>query len=102
MNDVGYVGMMIVAVDENSGSVWMWRPGNSTVLIKDLATLEDLDCFSVDIAMSEDEMIRYCANRIEEQYEEEPEDDGQPTEYEEWQDFMGGDDWDHGQYDEAY
>lgn len=27
------------------------------------------------------------------------EDDGQPSEYEEWQDFMGGDDWDHGQYD---
>lgn len=30
------------------------------------------------------------------------EDDGQPTEYEEWQDFMGGDDWDHGQYDGDY
>lgn len=27
------------------------------------------------------------------------EDDGQPSEYQEWQDFMGGDDWDHGQYD---
>ena len=30
------------------------------------------------------------------------EDDGQPSEYEEWQDYMGGDDWDHGQYDELY
>ena len=29
------------------------------------------------------------------------EDDGQPSEYEEWQDFMGGDDWDHGQYDDC-
>ena len=29
------------------------------------------------------------------------EDDGQPTEYEEWQDFMGGDDWDFGQCDEG-
>ena len=28
------------------------------------------------------------------------EDDGQPTEYDEWQDLNGGDDWDHGQYDE--
>jgi hypothetical protein len=28
--------------------------------------------------------------------------DGQPDEYTEWQDYMGGDDWDHGQYDEAY
>ena len=27
------------------------------------------------------------------------EDDGQPSEYEEWQDVYGGDDWDHGQYD---
>ena len=28
------------------------------------------------------------------------EDDGQPDEYTEWQDVYGGDDWDHGQYDE--
>lgn len=28
-----------------------------------------------------------------------PCDDGQPDEYTEWQDYMGGDDWDHGQYD---
>ena len=27
-------------------------------------------------------------------------DDGQPDEYAEWQDLYGGDDWDHGQYDE--
>ena len=25
--------------------------------------------------------------------------DGQPSEYVEWQDVYGGDDWDHGQYD---
>lgn len=29
------------------------------------------------------------------------EDDGQPDEYTEWQDLYGGDDWDHGQYDEG-
>jgi len=29
-------------------------------------------------------------------------DDGQPDEYTEWQDLYGGDDWDHGQYDEAW
>ena len=28
------------------------------------------------------------------------EDDGQPSEYDEWQDYMGGDDWDQGQYDD--
>jgi hypothetical protein len=35
-----------------------------------------------------------CENRdCDEDY------DGQPDEYTEWQDYMGGDDWDHGQYD---
>lgn len=28
--------------------------------------------------------------------------DGQPDEYTEWQDYMDGDDWDHGQYDCDY
>ena len=28
------------------------------------------------------------------------EDDGQPSEYDEWQDVYDGDDWDHGQFDE--
>jgi len=28
-------------------------------------------------------------------------DDGQPSEYEEYQDFYGGDDWDQGQYDDG-
>jgi hypothetical protein len=28
--------------------------------------------------------------------------DGQPDEYTEWQDYMGGDDWDQGQYGEDY
>ena len=32
---------------------------------------------------------------------EEMEYDGQPSEYDEWQDFYDGDDWDHGQYDHA-
>jgi hypothetical protein len=30
------------------------------------------------------------------------EDDGQPDEYTEWQDYMGGDDWDHGQFDDSF
>ena len=41
------------------------------------------------------------ADEYEEKYLELGDDecDGQPTEYEEWQDVYGGDDWDHGQYD---
>ena len=34
-------------------------------------------------------------------YDDDYEDDGQPDEYTEWQDYMGGDDWDHGQYDDC-
>ena len=34
-----------------------------------------------------------------EEWDEEYEDDGQPSEYDEWQDVHGGDDWDHGQFD---
>jgi hypothetical protein len=33
-------------------------------------------------------------------YDMEIEDDGQPSEYDEWQDVYDGDDWDHGQFDE--
>lgn len=34
-------------------------------------------------------------------HEQDEEVDGQPDEYTEWQDYMGGDDWDHGQYDDG-
>ena len=47
--------------------------------------------------LSEKELDAYFADE-----HDGDEDDGQPTEYTEWQDYMGGDDWDHGQYDEAY
>ena len=39
---------------------------------------------------------------MEDEYDIMEEDDGQPSEYDEWQDFYGGDDWDHGQYDETF
>ena len=40
----------------------------------------------------------WLAEYVDEEFDG-PEDDGQPSEYDEWQDYMGGDDWDHGQYD---
>jgi hypothetical protein len=43
---------------------------------------------------------RYYDDVTESKYEFE--DDGQPDEYTEWQDYMGGDDWDHGQFDNDY
>ena len=48
-----------------------------------------------------DECYYHSMNELEAANEElaEIEDDGQPSEYEEWQDFYDGDDWDHGQYD---
>ena len=38
----------------------------------------------------------------EDEYEYEDEYDGQPDEYTEWQDYMGGDDCDFGQFDNEY
>ena len=53
------------------------------------AQLEDLaQQINVDIMLSD----------VDDDYDDY--DDGQPDEYTEWQDFYGGDDWDHGQYDE--
>ena len=53
---------------------------------------------SADIQRSKPFMDDYLPEQ-EEPTDEIMEDDGQPSEYDEWQDYMGGDDWDHGQYD---
>ena len=55
--------------------------------------MTELDCHEDDI-----EIVDEDAAAVDFYYE----DDGQPTEYEEWQDVYGGDDWDHGQYDHDY
>ena len=50
--------------------------------------------------LTEDEIERYFTNDHDgdENYSSrDPE--GQPDEYTEWQDYMGGDDYDHGQFD---
>tara|TARA_R110000824_G_scaffold32368_1_gene104527 strand:+ start:89 stop:436 length:348 start_codon:yes stop_codon:yes gene_type:complete len=52
----------------------------------------EFDSIEIDIEDSRDMYDEISDNEL---YE----DDGQPDEYTEWQDFMGGDDWDHGQYD---
>ena len=41
----------------------------------------------------------YCDGCCDSYYDMEIEDDGQPSEYDEWQDVYDGDDQDHGQYD---
>ena len=54
------------------------------------------------IAREHDKIVAEARRESEERNgcDDEPEDDGQPSEYEEWQDYMGGDDWDQGQYDD--
>lgn len=42
---------------------------------------------------------QYEDAKVDEEYQELDFNDGQPDSYTEWQDYMGGDDWDHGQYD---
>jgi transposase len=70
---------------------------------------EVIDMYKVD-GMKEQEIAKATGltllevNSILDKYESgevdySEEDDGQPTMYEEYQDYMGGDDWDHGQYD---
>ena len=48
--------------------------------------------------------VEYCGieNILSWEHYDEFQDDFQPDEYTEWQDYMGGDDWDHGQYDETF
>lgn len=57
---------------------------------EDLTVCESCDNFT--------ESAEVCPACGEPQWQDD-EYDGQPTEYDEWQDFYGGDDWDHGQYD---
>ena len=68
-----------------------------------------IDMYKVD-GMKEQEIAKATGltllevNSILDKYESgevdySEEDDGQPTMYEEYQDYMGGDDWDQGQYD---
>lgn len=70
---------------------------------------EVIDMYKVD-GMKEQEIAKATGltllevNSILDKYESgevdySEEDDGQPDEYTEWQDYMGGDDWDQGQYD---
>ena len=70
---------------------------------------EVIDMYKVD-GMKEQEIAKATGltllevNSILDKYESgevdySEEDDGQPTMYEEYQDYMGGDDWDQGQYD---
>lgn len=49
-----------------------------------------------------DEYDRMDDEMIDDDYDDYEEDDGQPSEYDEWQDVYGGDDWDNGQYDSDY
>ena len=69
-----------------------------------LSTMESVDGveknFDLQPPADWDDLDEATTNdSIEIEIEDEYEDDGQPSEYDEWQDFNGGDDWDHGQYD---
>jgi hypothetical protein len=58
------------------------------------------DCregFTMDEEMEYNAYLDSLENEDEDDYVHDH--DGQPSEYDERQDYMGGDDWDHGQYD---
>ena len=59
-----------------------------------VAAMEDFDFGEeLDIEILEEDFEDIGDNELYDEY------DGQPDEYTEWQDYYGGDDWDHGQYD---
>ena len=67
--------------------------------------IETLDIDPARFSAMIEEMVSFHGEAdVEEEYTYdddawEIEEDGQPSEYDEWQDYMGGDDWDHGQFD---
>jgi hypothetical protein len=65
-------------------------------------TLQNLNQNEIDTiveAMESADFGREIEIELEEDCWQEVGDDGQPDEYTEWQDYMGGDDWDQGQYE---
>ena len=54
-----------------------------------------LETDPVKVAERHDEIVAEARRESEERNgcDDEPEDDGQPSEYEEWQDYFGGDDY---------
>ena len=65
-------------------------------------TLTDAEVFAMITEMEAADFGREIEIETVDEDEDEQEwyeDDGQPSEYDEWQDVYGGDDWDHGQYD---
>ena len=77
-----------------------------TIKIDDAVQADDLErahYLQQDLEETQDQLATLHAAEEEaflaEEDLDDPNDDGQPTEYKEWQDYMGGDDWDHGQYD---
>lgn len=110
-------GMVEAMGDLNSGSFELTAPdGYESDEPDSLGDLETNDSIEINIEDSRDLFeelegeLALCEYELRmEDYNREDaaaedfyyEDDGQPTEYEEWQDVNGGDDWDHGQYDEC-
>lgn len=73
--------------------------------LKDLDGDQDHDGYSLDFAydmFADGLTVKEAAEefRVSIRDLEGQEHDGQPTMYEEYQDLHGGDDWDHGQYDD--
>lgn len=74
------------------------RDGSSEMCTKS-AFLFGADVFAT---LENEEARKVIDEWLEMEIDESEENDGQPTEYEEWQDYMGGDDWDHGQYGDDF
>ena len=66
-------------------------------------TLEDLAVLMDEglVVEENDDMVGYHGNHDDDLDLCDDGDDGQPSEYDEWQDFYGGDDFDYGTYGQS-
>ena len=74
-------------------------PVQQPELWDDLDDCDTNESIEIEIVDENDDAVGYHGSDDDDLALCDCEDDGQPSEYDEWQDFNGGDDWDHGQYD---
>jgi hypothetical protein len=90
--------MYTLSVEFTSGMRYQARQVESQVRGETVTELQ-LKHGAIQAYWLEDEAGNLVDDYDRDNDEDFDDDDGQPDEYTEWQDYMGGDDWDHGQYD---
>jgi len=81
-----------------SGATGMGYPDDTVGMDVERPDCDDCDGTGIGLDDVSDCYTCNGTGKVEDDYDDF---DGQPSEYDEWQDYMGGDDWDQGQFDES-